>query len=700
MKSKFTIYLLIAVFSAIITTILYINKIDFLNSVDLKLKDVRFRIRGELKPDPRVLIVAIDSKSVDALGRWPWDRRLIARLVENMKDVKAIALDIVFSEPSTHESDKALKKALNTANTVTGYYFREEETIMNLFSYQNLRQSRIKLIKSSGNIEKLPVREFNYAELNIPDITSSQGFFNIFPDEDGVYRRINLLCIYRGELYPHLALQTLSKFKNSPVIVDVAEFGVKAIKVKDITIPVDESGRMLINYYGKAGSIKNFSAVDVIEGKVKLPQDSIVFVGATEMGIADIRSTPFDPVMPGVEISATAFSNIINKQYLINNAWVSLIDIFFITIPVVLVGIALSRSSKTFVSLIIFTVAMLVTYTLNLFIFKKYFFDLALLYPFLSLSLSYVTAEAYRNIVIEKKSRFLKKAFSSYVSKELVEILIKNPDALKLGGEKRTVTVLFSDIRSFTTIAEKLSPEKLVLLLNSYLDPMTKIVLKHKGMLDKYIGDAIMAVYNAPLDLPEHAAEAIFTALDMLKELKILNHKLNEIGLPEIEIGIGINTGEAITGNMGTELRFDYTVIGDTVNLASRLEGLNKLYGTRIIISETTFQQFKSSRVQEFKSLRVQVRKLDLIRVKGKKEPVRVFEVLEEDSPLKEAIKDFENALNLYRKCEFKEAVTIFSYLSAKFNDKASMLFKERCERYILNPPSEQWDGIYTHEEK
>lgn len=690
MKSKLLIFLCIGFVSAFIVCFLYILKIDFLTSLDLKLKDARFRLRGSLEPDRRILIVAIDSKSIDRVGRWPWDRKTIAKLVENLKKA-TVALDIVFSETSTAQSDRALSEALNK-NVIVGYYFRDEETYMNPQSYENLRQSRIKIIKTEQDVKSLPVREFSYAELNIPAIRAQAGFFNIFPDDDGVYRKIALLALYNGELYPHLALKAVCQFKDAPVIVELAGYGIKSVKIGYEIVPVDESGSLTLNFYGKAGTFKTVSAVDVMDEKVQVPEDSIIFIGATEIGIADIRSTPVDPVMPGVEISATAVSNILKKQYLIYNAWVTLVDILFITVPAILLSFIFPRVSRTFLSLSIFMAISFLTYLFNLFIFKKYFLNLSLIYPFFALSLCYVLSEAYRNLIIEKKSRFLKKAFSSYVSPELVNIIMKNPDALKLGGEKRTVTVLFSDIRGFTTLSEQLDPEQLVMLLNSYLDPMTKIVLKHRGMLDKYIGDAIMAVYNAPVELPEHAEQALLTALQMIKELKALNEKFKKTGFPQIDIGVGINTGEAVIGNMGTDMRFDYTAIGDTVNLASRLEGLNKFYGTRIIISESTFNALKQNK-------KFITRELDLIRVKGKKEPVKIYEVME-NSAFEPAIKDFEKALDLYRNCRFKEALEIFSYIKEKFNDKASSVYEERCRHYLENPPPSEWDKVYTAREK
>lgn len=696
MKGKNIIYILIAIGSILISTTLYFSKIDLLNSIDLKLRDVRFRLRGKIEPHNRVMIVAIDSRSVDELGRWPWDRKVMAELINNLKDARVIALDIVFSEPSNLESDRALSMAINkNQNVITGYYLRDEETVISPRSLSILRDARIKIIRTKGDITSVPLREFPYAELNIPSIMAMAGFFNIIPDEDGLYRKANLLFIYNGEIYPSLPLQAISQYKGLPLILELEKFGIERIILGDKSIPVDESGNLIINYYGKGGSFRTISAVDVIRSRINKEEfkDCLVFIGATETGIADIRNTPFDPVMPGVEIHATVASNILSGHYLIYNAWVAGLDILLISLPILLLLPLMARTLKTYVAAGILILTLGAISGLNIWLFKKYLLNLTMLYPFISIFIFYLSSEAYRNLVIEKRNRFLKRAFSSYVSPELLNIIIKNPDAMRLGGEKRIITVLFSDIRDFTSISERLEPERLVNLLNTYLDPMTRIVLKHRGMLDKYIGDAIMAMFNAPLDLPDHGRMAVLTALEMVEELKKMNEKIKTQGYPEIKIGIGINTGEAITGNMGTDMRFDYTAIGDTVNLASRLEGLNKLYGTNIIISSSTFDALRNK--DEIKT-----RELDLIKVKGKEEPVRIYEVMVKDSPFIPAIKDFQKALALYRESKFKEAVEIFREIAGRFNDRASMVFIQRCISYIENPPSHKWDGIFEAKQK
>jgi adenylate cyclase len=305
------------------------------------------------------------------------------------------------------------------------------------------------------------------------------------------------------------------------------------------------------------------------------------------------------------------------------------------------------------------------------------------------MAITYLSCEAYRNLVEEKKSRFLHKAFSSYISPELVSEIVKNPELLKLGGEKREITMLFSDIRGFTTVSEKVPPEAIVKILNGYLGPMTNIVLNHKGTLDKYMGDAIMAIYNAPLEIKNHPLLACKTAIDMMEALKNVNKGFKEVGFPEIDIGIGINTGEAIVGNMGTNVRFDYTAIGDVVNLSSRLEGLNKQYHTHIIVSEST----KEKTDKNFR-----FRELDKIKVKGKEVPVAIYEL---DKALDNKLIDrFAEALAFYRSNNFTEALALFVTLEKEYNDKVSLVFSERCREFLKNPPSPDWDGVYVAKTK
>ena len=303
----------------------------------------------------------------------------------------------------------------------------------------------------------------------------------------------------------------------------------------------------------------------------------------------------------------------------------------------------------------------------------------------------YLGITVYRYITEEREKKKIRGAFQYYLTASVINEMLKDPAKLKLGGDKKDLSVLFSDIRGFTTISEKLSPEELVHLLNEYLTAMTDIVFKYDGMLDKYMGDAIMAVFGAPLDQPDHARRACQTALDMMSELHRLQKKWQEEGKPPLNIGIGINSGDMVVGNMGSQMRFDYTVMGDMVNLGSRLEGTNKEYGSNIIFSEFTYNAVKESMC---------CRELDWVRVKGKKLPVKIYELLGEkkdESKFQEFIATFEEGLAFYRAAKWDEAIAAFrKTLSIRPEDAASLLYIERCKNLKENPPPAPWDGVFT----
>lgn len=699
--NRFFIFTVIGIASIVITVVLYSQKIDFFSSLDLKLKDVRFRARGSIEPDKRVVIAAIDEKSINELGRWPWDRKTIARLVENLNfyGVKTIAFDIVFSEPSIAASDKALSNAIKKNNNVIlGYFMRSEGEPPLKESVALLEDTRIKIIKTVGNVTEVPIYSFTSVELNIPIIAKSAngaGYFNIIPDSDGILRSANILLLYDGNIYPSLPLSALRHYLGGEIVLEIANYGVDNLLIGNYRIPCDELGRLTLNYYGRQRTFKTIPAIDIINKRLahNALKDAIVFVGATEVGLSDLRATPVDPVLPGIEVHATVVSNALQKRLLIRDGRVIVLDIAFIIVFTLILTTSLSFVKRTLFALLFFLTTLGLYYIINHLGFRYYPLNTSVLYPLISITLSYLGSEAYRNLFEERQSRFLKKAFTSYVSPELVNEIIRNPNMLRLGGEKKEITILFSDIRGFTTLSERLAPEELVSLLNQYLGPMTDIVLRHKGTLDKYIGDAIMAIYNAPLNIQDHAACACRSAIDMLEKLKEINNSFKEMGLPEIDIGIGINTGNVIVGNMGTDMRFDYTAIGDTVNLASRLEGMNKVYNTHIIISEFTFRHLKDGDKADFK-----VRELDVIKVKGKDKPVTIYQVF---SGMDEAlITEFEEALRIYRKQEFKEAKEIFERLYLKYNDKTAQVFAERCLEFIYNSPGKEWDGVYVAKSK
>jgi adenylate cyclase len=694
---KSILFILIGVVAALAVFTGYRISPPFFQHLDNKLKDSRFLLRGPVKPAAKVVIVAIDNKSIMELGRWPWSRSRIAELVKNLADygVKVTALDIVFSEPEGEGSDRALAESMGAAgNVVMGYFFREEEQPVDPAALEQFSSSKIKLLKIDSGVNSIPISEYSYLNLNIPELGAKAldfGFFNQFPDSDGVFRKSPLLLLYNGDIYPSLALKALRYHYKSEIMLDVAIFGVSTLSMGRHTLPVNEHGELTLNYYGPTGSFPTVSAADVIKKRVSsdLLKDSIAFVGATEIGIYDLRNTPFDSALPGVELHATVAANSIEGRFIVKDGRSAALEMFsMLALPVIL-AFLLSLVPGTLAGLGVFAALSVVFIGFNHLLFSRFMIDTTLFYPLLSLSLSQLGSEAYRNLIVEKKGRSLKKAFSSYVSPDLVRQIEKDPDKLVLGGEQREITILFSDIRGFTTLSEGLSPQELVHLLNEYLNPMTRIVLDEKGTLDKFIGDAVMAIYNAPLDLINHPAAACRSAVRMLETLSELNREFSAKGMNTIDIGIGINTGPAVVGNMGADIRFDYTAIGDSVNLASRLEGLNKYYGTHILVSEDARKSVNDERFS--------FREVDRVRVKGKQLPVVIYELMTDKSGI---LNDFEAGLNMYREREFDKAEKIFCKLVEHYDDETSRLYQERCREYLAAPPPDEWDGVYTAKTK
>ncbi|MBI5235536.1 MAG: CHASE2 domain-containing protein [Deltaproteobacteria bacterium] len=698
-----TLFALIGVCAALITLFAFWYRPWLFTTLDLKVIDAFFVLRGNTRPPSDVVIVAVDEKSINQMGRWPWSREVTAKLVGALKPARVVAYDIVFAEPQNAVADKALGNAIKDAdNAVLGFFFRDDSTeAPDTVIEAQLKRSTITRISylGDGAAEGFAGVEFSGVDANIPVIglfASSFGSFNIIPQDDGLYRAANLVFKYNDAIYPSLALEALRSYFGKDLTLHIAPYGIDGLSVGDARIPLDEEGAYQVNYYGPALSFATYSASDVINGKVGEAslKDKLVFVGVTEKGIYDIRPTPLDTLLPGVEIHATVAANVIEKRFLVRDSRVTILDLALVVLLPVLLALIATAVHRTYISLAVFAGFFTALILGEFYLFSSFNLKPSLIYPLFSLSTGYLFIEAYRNVVVEKKGRFLKRAFTQYVSEQVLSEIIKNPDSLNLGGEARVVTVLFSDIRGFTTISESLTPQKLVTLLNEYLNPMTMIVLEEHGLLDKYIGDAIMVIFNAPIAIDDHPGRACSSALRMLSTLKELNAGWALKGYPRVDIGIGINTGEAVVGNMGSVLRFDYTGIGDNINLASRLEGLNKLYGSHIIVSRFTYEFVKDAFV---------FRELDLVKVKGKDRPVGLYELMavKGDADSARLCEEFSKALAMFRAERFDEAKAAFEKVLELYpNDGPSNLYVARAGEYALNPPPEGWDGVYVAKTK
>ncbi|HXZ34889.1 MAG TPA: CHASE2 domain-containing protein [Thermodesulfobacteriota bacterium] len=711
----------------------------FLSILELKTLDARFLSRGKIPTSNQVVLVTIDEKSLDELGRWPWTRVRMAQVLDALvkAEVKVVGFDIVWAEPDENSQLKVLTEIkqklteLKVANPNLERYIaealqeadsdriladslaRSQRAVLGYFFHFSPRESSggqegpakemppltsFNLVKfTSEEAARVPVFEAVHAEVNIPVISQAAegaGYFNIFPDPDGTVRWAPLVIKYQDRFYSSLSLAVLQKFQdNSPLALRIAEYGVDQVRLGKVSIPANEEGRLLINYRGPQKTFPHYSATDVIHGRVpeKAFQGKIALVGATAIGIYDMRVTPFEHVYPGLEIHANVIDSILQNQFLYRPNWATLVDILVIAVVGLILGGLLPRF-KAHWGALVGGALFLSVLALGQYLFETQGVWMNLTYPSLNLVFIYLGVTGYRYMTEEKEKKRIRGAFQYYLTASVVEEMLRNPDKLKLGGEKKDLTVLFSDIRGFTSISERMTPDGLVKFLNEYLTKMTDVVFKYDGLLDKYIGDAVMAVWGAPLDQPDHARRACLTALDMLDELHRLQKKWSAEGLPVLNIGIGVNAGPMVVGNMGSDRRFNYTVMGDSVNTGSRLEGLNKVYGTNIIVSQTTLEKVQ----EEFIA-----RELDLVRVKGKGQPVKIFELLslvKTASTDQRALADgFHAALAEYRKRNWDKAREAFQKVLAQFpHDGPAKLYLERSETLSKNPPPADWDGVYT----
>lgn len=646
LNKRLTKTLLVSVIVAVIATLLLFA--GFLNTWESKISDAFYSPSHTLD---EIVIIAIDDQSLQDLGRWPWPREYFADVITAVNKSAVIGIDISFFEPA--DGDKKLASAITNSTVVLAIEYTS-------FSHRDGELYGETLLKPSSGI-------------GIPNEDYYVGYVNIYTDSDGVTRTFTPY-INGVEDHNHFAVTIVSEY------VGIA--------------PILEKERMLINFFSEPGGYTYISFSDVYYKDIDPSyfDGKIVLIGATASNLHDDAIVPIsNQAMPGVEINANIVQSILTRDYLNYQDDISAVALIFIF--ALLTGIFLYRFKIHIASILIALIAF--TYI----IVSIYSFDsgliLNILFPLLTIATVYIPLVVLYYLTEEKSRKWITSVFGKYVSPVVIDNLLQNPEMIKLGGEKRTITTLFSDIRGFTPISEKLSPEELVHLLNDYLTEMTNIIQKDEGLVDKYMGDAIMAFWGAPLNQPNHHEKACISSLDMLAKLQELQIKWKKEGIPSFDIGIGLNSGEAIVGNMGSSQRFDYTAIGDSVNLASRLEGLNKLYGTNILISEHTYSSIKNS---------FSTRKLDAVRVKGKRKPILIYELLAHkekvDPKTTEFIQQFEKGLDQYFKKKWKHAIESFEKANSLRADSAAKLFIGRCKTFISNPPPKGWDGVWEMKTK
>jgi adenylate cyclase len=725
----------IALVVAGLTTWAYMVRPAGLEVLELKAFDLRLAARGGKAPSGQVVVVAVDEASLERVGRWPWDRGIIARLVERIDAAgpRAVGYDIIFSEPQANPAGEELARLIGRAGElglsptpelkaylrerlaetgadgrlaralagarapqVLGYYFNFEAAAGSGAEngLEGVAAYFEKQLDAAEGPARIPVPEAKKARTNQPLLAKAAGaqaYFNVVPDQDGTVRRYAMAVGFEGGYYQPLAAALFGRaVPAAPPFLLATVNGLVGAEWERHVVPTDEAGRMILNWRGGAGAIPHLPAWQVLAGEVDPARlaGKYVLVGVTAPTVYDMRVTPVSVAYPGTEIHATALDAMLMQDFILRPGWAPLFDLGAVWLFAA-VTVAYLWRARTLLTLIGFAALAAVFLALNQYFFATRQFWLNLVYPMVAFGLTYVALNTYRYVFADRQKKQIKSAFAKYLDPSVVEQVTDDPERLSLGGEALNLTVLFSDIRGFTGISERLSPVELVAFLNEYLTAMTDIVMRRKGLLDKYIGDAVMAVFGAPYPYPEHALEACRTAWEMQQALKELNVGWAGRGLPEIAIGVGVNTAEMVAGNMGSRDRFNYTVIGDGVNLASRLEGLNKVYATRIIVSEST---------QALVGEQFWARTLDLVRVKGRESPVEIFELLgpiEEPQPL-EYMAEYLELVADYRAGRFGQARAGAERLAAAHpEDKVLGVYAERLRQLEASPP-ESWDGVYT----
>lgn len=718
--------------AAILTTILVlvisqdlIFPLSPLQQLEQKFIDYRFQERGEIpfKDSADVIILEITQDSYDQIpspyNSWPWPRTYFSKVIENLNEagVAAIGIDIVMSNKDqfSDENDRALFETIKKYKNVVvaGKIDIESEA-----AFANLSEQFI-------------VRNFkeNYSSL-FYDADSSVGIVQAVSDNDGVYRRYApyIYSAVNNKKVPSFAYALLNKYFNKSSNY-TAEKSYGKFIYENVEIPEFEESTILVNYYGSNGKFPRVKFIDVLDDSEFTTIDEadfetelntwddpdyglkfsnkfknkIVLIGSTMPEDKDLVPVSFSPgeregdnLLYGVEYHANAVQNFLDNNFLYTlPKSLVIFSLIILTMGFFLLTSSLKRikSKKVFyieAGIIVFVLMLLfLLFQLAFILFDSQNLIIPIVDPAIAILFGYIGSTAFEFFAERKKSSMMKSMFSQYVSTHLVNELIANPDKLRLGGEKKNLTILFSDIAGFTSFSEGKSAEEVVTFINQFLDEMSESVLNFNGTLDKYLGDSVMAFWGAPIEIKDHALLACKCALDMKKRLEVLNDKWNSGNTP-IKMRIGINSGDVVVGNIGGKKRFDYTVMGDNVNLASRLEGANKQYGTSIMINESTYENIKDDFF---------MRRVDCIKVKGKQNAVNVYEIISEKSDSNNHFESYEKGLEEYKKGNFKEALKLFNEQISKNYDCVSEVYIKRCEYYIANPPLD-WEGVTTLTEK
>ena len=705
-----------------------------LEEVRLRTFDLLQVLRPRQQTARPVVIADIDEASLKEIGQWPWPRTVVADLVTRLRELGAAAIgfDIVFAEPDR----------MSPAVAAASFRGLDAATRDKLAALPSNDQVLADAIKQTGGVvvgqagaatpsprsEAEMALQTGFAVLgpdprpflvtfpgllrNVPAIeqaAAGRGLFSIKPERDGIIRRVPVVMNAQDTLVPALTLEMLRVVTRAgAILVRTDDAGVRAVAVPGLEVPTDGNGQFWV-HFNKHDPARYVSAADVLHGRSPTDRFNgrLVLIGTSATGLLDIKTTPVEPAMPGVEVHAQILESVLTQALLARPNYAIAVEL----VAAVVFGIAIIIAAPMLPASIVIAVGALLIAGLigvSLYFFVAHNLLIDFTYPLMSFWLIYLVLTFVNYFREQKQRQQIRSAFGFYLSPPLVEQLAKSPEKLVLGGEERRMTILFSDVRGFTTISEhyKDDPQGLTRLMNRFLTPLTNAIIERKGTIDKYIGDAIMAFWNAPVDDEEHEANACDAALEMLARAEALNVELKReaetngsVYMP-LRIGIGLNSGPCVVGNMGSDFRFNYSVLGDTVNLASRLESRTKDYRLSMVIGSRTAEGAKT----EFATMEI-----DLIQVKGKKQPEVVFTVLGRaevnDDPRCKDLRDLNAAmLATYRKQQWDEAKSLIDRCRKLANgfgvDGLYDMYVERIEAYRADPPPPDWNGVYEAESK
>jgi len=717
----------------LLVAVTYVFKPAYFKLLENKLYDV-FLLNSHSKyKKTDVAIVDIDEYSLENFGQWPWPRYRVALLLKKIQMAGALAVgnDILFGEPDgtspsvikktlkrdlkidvefkglppeLMDNDQLFSNVLGTGPFALGYSFYFKGDDINARQAPGLPRLKISEVRQAGAAGAMTYM-ISAAHV-IPPLPAflkqcpQAGFMNTLTDNDGVLRRVPLMIAWQGNIYPHLSLATLLtalKGRIPDPMVKISRGGLESLKIGETVVPLEAGGSMLINYKGPSHTFPYLSAGHVLEDKIPAGflENKIVFLGSSAAGLMDIRVSPLDEVFPGVEVNATIVDNILNQDFITIPDWIPGMELFLIFFWGIVTTFLIGWADARLMLPVMLMLAAGAWYT-SLWFLKTHQIWVSPFFPILGLAANFSILNLFKFWFSERKKKFYRSAFSKYVSKAVVDQISESPEKMSLEGEEKDLSIMFADIRSFTSLSEKLTPTQVTMLLHDYFTPVTKSIIKNHGTLDKFIGDAVMCFWNAPLDVKNHQKLAVKTGFEMLDSLVLLNQTFKDKYGIEIDIGIGIHSGKCRVGNMGSADLFDYTIIGDNVNLTSRLEGLTKFYGVKLIISQVIITCLPDTLLYQ---------ELDQVQVKGKTEPVAIYTVFQPEpdqrQDLETELTAHRQGLIIYKERQFHRAKTLFQELCLRYpHRKIYSIYLSRCEFFIQTPPEDGWDGVFVHTTK